>query len=79
MMNSLIRVQNIMTLFFIVCLFSMINYANPVAIGEANMHFDGNSTSIGILTLIQQNADHPTRIVGVLRDLPKNTVHVCYR
>ena len=56
----------------------MIKCGDSVAIGEADMHFDGNSTSIGILTLLQQNADHPVRIVGVLRDLPKNTVHVCF-
>ena len=56
----------------------MIKCGESVAIGEADMHFDGNSTSIGILTLLQQNADHPVRIVGVLRDLPKNTVHVCF-
>ena len=68
-----------MRLFFIVCLFFMIKYGNGVAIGEANMHFDGDSISIGILTLLQQNADHPVRIVGVLRGLPKNTVHVGFK
>lgn len=65
-----------MRIVLILCLFSMMKSGIGVAIGEANMHFDGNSTSIGILTLLQQDANHPVRIVGVLRDLPKNTVHV---
>ena len=58
-----------MVLLNIICLLLMINCGENLEISEANMHFDGNNTSIGILTLLQRDANHSLRIVGVLRVL----------
>ena len=54
----------------------MIQPGENLEIAEANIHFDANGTSIGILTLLQRDANHPVRVVGVLRGLASNTVHV---
>ena len=64
-------------LLLLVCvLLCALHDGQSLQIGEANMHFDSNSTSVGILTLLQRDANHPVRIVGTMRGLASNTVHV---
>ena len=57
----------------------VVDHGQSLQIGEANMHFDSNSTSVGILTLLQRDANHPVRIVGTMRGFAANTVHVSRR
>ena len=70
----------IMFRLLVVCLLVfVVDHGQTLQIGEANMHFDSNSTSVGILTLLQRDANHPVRIVGTIRGLASNTVHVSGR